>query len=319
MGIEGAKPLAFPAPNSAPPTCHACPLARPGESRYAGLGVFMVSRYLFLGLAVGLAGCAPPKPAVVSGALPRATPGFITRDNPHVPKFATAGWEPFGRADAVGVALGEWRLFGQLVDDDPPDTRPHPTPDQKPERWPGLWQRIGEYWWVGQDPSADEVAWTGTHDAQGNVFDAERDGYYAWSAAFISYVMRVAGAGPDFPYGASHAIYIDAAAGNTTKLLTAHRPREYAPNLGDLICAGRGSGARVHYEDLPTAHVFPAHCDIVVAHTGNLLSVVGGNVDDAVSQKHIPVGADGKLADASGDILDTRYDWLVVLQVNYTR
>ena len=45
-------------------------------------------------------------------------------------------------------------LFGQPVDDDPPGTRPELGED-KPERLPGLWQRVGEYWWLGQD--ADNV------------------------------------------------------------------------------------------------------------------------------------------------------------------
>ena len=35
---------------------------------------------------------------------------------------------------------------------------------------------------------------------------------YAWSAAFIWYVMRLAGAGGSFPYSENHADYINAAA-----------------------------------------------------------------------------------------------------------
>ena len=45
---------------------------------------------------------------------------------------------------------------------------------------------------------APEAAWTGKHDANGIVFPAGEDGNYAWSAAFISYVMRIAGAGARF-------------------------------------------------------------------------------------------------------------------------
>ena len=62
--------------------------------------------------------------------------------------------EPFTRADAVAIALREWRAFGQLVDDDPPDTRPPLPPELKPERMPGQWQRVGEYWWLGQNASS---------------------------------------------------------------------------------------------------------------------------------------------------------------------
>ena len=44
---------------------------------------------------------------------------------------------------------------------------------------------------------------TGKHDQNGAVFPAEQDGNYAWSAAFIDYVMRMAGAGHRFPYSAN--------------------------------------------------------------------------------------------------------------------
>jgi hypothetical protein len=35
--------------------------------------------------------------------------------------------------------------------------------------------------------------------------------------------------------------------------------------------------------------------------------------------KHIPLTPDGRLADSNGSIVDTRYDWFVVLQVAYVR
>ena len=76
----------------------------------------------------------------------------------------------------------------------------------------GLWQRVGLYWWLGLDPSWPQSGWTGIHDQNGQVFSDTRDGYYAWSAAFICYVMRLAGAGGSFPYSENHADYINAAA-----------------------------------------------------------------------------------------------------------
>jgi hypothetical protein len=38
-------------------------------------------------------------------------------------------------------------------------------------------------------------------------------------------------------------------------------------------------------------------------------------VDDAVTLKHVPVTPDGRLAMPDGQVLDTRYRWMVVLQV----
>ena len=76
-------------------------------------------------------------------------------------------YEPLSRTDSVAIALREWRLFGSPVDDEPPGTRPKPLPEEKPERQAGLWQRVGEYWWISQDPSRIEAAWTGKHDDNG--------------------------------------------------------------------------------------------------------------------------------------------------------
>ena len=45
------------------------------------------------------------------------------------------------------------------------------------------------------------------------------------------------------------------------------------------------------------------------------IGVVGGNVDDAVTMKHVPVTPDGRLASPDGAVLDTRYPWMVVLRL----
>ncbi|HEX5328378.1 MAG TPA: DUF2272 domain-containing protein, partial [Acetobacteraceae bacterium] len=45
------------------------------------------------------------------------------------------------------------------------------------------------------------------------------------------------------------------------------------------------------------------------------ITVIGGNVDDAVTMKHVPVTADGKLALPDGHVLDSRYSWMVVLRL----
>jgi hypothetical protein len=257
---------------------------------------------------------APPRPL----GQPPARPWQAASDQ-HVPPFARVPFEPFSRADAVAIALREWRLFGQKVDDNPPDdTRPHPLPEQMPERMPGLWQRVGEYWWEGLDPSQREASWTGMHDEYGTLFDAARDGDFAWSAAFISYVMRIAGAGNRFPYAAAHATYIDAAVLGQSQVLRAHPIDSYAPKPGDLICTGRGTAAGIRFADLP-APSFQSHCDIVVAATASLLTVIGGNVDDAVTEKHVPLSTSATLAGIDGKPVDTRYPWLVVLEVLYDR
>lgn len=251
-----------------------------------------------------LAGCAARPPA-----------------DAHVPPFARLPFEPFQRATAVAIAMREWRLFGSLVVDEAWDEAAPASPDAKPERLPGLWQRVGEYWWLGLDAGRPETAWTGKHDERGVPFPPEEDGKHAWSAAFVSYVMRIAGAGKRFPYSAAHADYIDQAreaslGRQSGRAIRAERPEAYAPLPGDLICYSRGSSRGLRFDDLP-AGFFPAHCDIVVGIEPGLLSVVGGNVQSEVAMKHVPTTLEGRICGPDGLPLDTRYAWFVAIRVLY--
>ena len=270
--------------------------------------------------AACLAACAarPPAPTAPTASFPSVPAAGFGQ----VPPFARLGYAPFSRADAIAIALREWRVFESPVDDDPPGTRPPRGPDEKPERYPGLWERVGEYWWSGEDAGSVTAYWTGKHDANGQVFPAGQDGHYAWSAAFISYIMRIAGAGERFPYSAAHADYINAAktqadAGGGPLIVTAQRVDAYAPVPGDIICMARGHSGALTYDQLPTPSSFPGHCDIVVAAGGGQLTVIGGNVDDAVTEKHVPTTPSGMLADPVTGVVDTRYPWFVVLRVTY--
>lgn len=268
-------------------------------------------------MLIGLAACAQ-KPTTAASGVRASAPVF---PDAHVPDFARKPYEPFARNSVVGIALREWRLFDKLVDDDPPGTRPPPLPEEKPERWAGIWQRVGEYWWLGINAEEPQTAWTGKHDEFGNEFPAGEDWRYAWSAAFISYVMRTAGAGPRFPYAINHSDYINVAKQMALGqiagwAITAERLENYAPRPGDLICLGRGRAGGVTYDSLPAGR-FPGHCDIVVQAQPGMLSVVGGNVDDAVTMKHVPTTPDGKLAAPDGTVIDTRYPWMLVVRVLY--
>ena len=267
-------------------------------------------RLLALLALLALSACATHRPpAARQGA---AAPPEV----PHVPDFASRPYEPFSRAAAVAIAAREWRLFGQPVDDDPPGTRPPPLPEDKPERQQGLWQRVGEYWYLGQDADRPEARWTGLHDQDGNEFPADEDAEYAWSAAFISYVMRSAGAAARFPYSPAHHTYIDLARSGGWAV-SALPPDSYPPVVGDLICMSR-TQRPLRYADLP-AGSYAAHCDIVVGGAPGSISVLGGNVDDAVTMKHVPTTAAGLLARPDGSVVDSRYPWFAVLRVAYDR
>jgi hypothetical protein len=225
----------------------------------------------------------------------------------HVPDFARKPFELFSRSAAVEIALREWRLFGEIVV--PLEASSDAALPDSAERRQGLWQRVGEYWWLGLNADQTGHAYTGLHDAQGRRYPPERDGNYAWSAAFVSYVMRMAGAGSRFPYAAAHAVYVDAAVRGSA-ILRAEDPALYAPQPGDLVCVGRVPARPLRYADLPVRQ-FAGHCDIAIKLEGAGLAVVGGNVQDAVALKYLPLGLDGRL------IAVAERPWLAVLRVQY--
>ncbi len=226
----------------------------------------------------------------------------------HAPPFANAPYQNFSRSAAIAIATDEWHLWGDRVGEPPDYTQ---TESSMGERQQGLWQRIGEYWWEGMNSGAPESRWTGKHDAQGKIFPIAVNGQYAWSAAFISYIMRIAGAGPHFPYAADHATYINyAAQPGGAKILIAENPATYAPQPGDLACFARGHAHALTFADLPTSYNFPAHCSIVVATSAGDIDIIGGNVDDAVVLEHITTNAQGLLT-------NDQENWLVVLRVLY--
>ena len=121
-------------------------------------------------LALGVVGCVPPPetppPAPV---LPPPTAAL----DAHIPPFARWPYQAFSREAAVQIALREWRGFGQQV------VFPNIELPEDEEREEGLWQRVGEYWWLGLDSRWREQNWTGIHDENGVVFPASEDGNFA--------------------------------------------------------------------------------------------------------------------------------------------
>lgn len=126
---------------------------------------------------------------------------------------------------------------------------------------------------------------------------------HPWSAVFISYVARRAGAGTAFCYSRSHQRYIKAArrnrlTGNTGNPFWAYRVTEVAPGIGDLVCASRqGSGAT--YDNIADRQIRPTHCDVVVEVQPRRVRVIGGNVGQSVGEKWLRTLPDGRL-DTSG-------------------
>jgi len=155
-------------------------------------------------------------------------------------------------------------------------------------------------------------------DSQLTGYDCEDP----WSAVFISYVMRMAGAGNRFPYSETHSDYINAARRHGLGLepgiaIAAERIEAYAPQRGDLVCYWRGRQP-ILYDELPAGR-FAGHCDIVVGIRPSELEVIGGNVENAVAMRHIPATSDDHLAGPDGIVLDPDHPYFVVLRVEYLR
>lgn len=122
---------------------------------------------------------------------------------------------------------------------------------------------------------------------------------HPWSAVFISWVMKKAGAGRAFAYSAAHQNYIRAArrnrlTSNTANPFWAFRATEIAPQVGDLVCTARdNSGAT--YDNIADSRSRKTHCDVVTAVRPGELRVVGGNVRQNVDAKVLRTQPDGRL------------------------
>ena len=124
-----------------------------------------------------------------------------------------------------------------------------------------------------------------------------------WSAAFISYIFRLGGAGNTFPYSVGHHTYVSRAVRNnvnnqTRNTLVAYSSKDEAPEVGDLLWRGRKPETKTK-NSLDTSkwglddiikHLkagkgsFPSHCDLVVQvdYDNGVLYSIGGNVSDRV-------------------------------------
>ena len=122
------------------------------------------------------------------------------------------------------------------------------------------------------------------------------DNYYinnAWSAAFISWIMKTAGAGDKFKYSARHSEYIHAAKQhrkNNVKTFQAFRKNEQPVKVGDLICYPRQAG--VTYD---TPGNYYAHCDLITEIKNGTAVTIGGNVSDTVKKSTYNLDTDSKV------------------------
>lgn len=141
-----------------------------------------------------------------------------------------------------------------------------------------------------------------------------------WSAAFISYCMRLAGTGKNFPYSVGHHRYVSEAVknseiGNRQNSLVAYNSSDIAPNIGDLLWRGRKPNqgldtSKWKLQDIKD-HInagrggFPSHCDLViwVDHENDHIFSVGGNVSNRVLRMKSKVNEFGLLKDSRYNVV----------------
>jgi len=116
----------------------------------------------------------------------------------------------------------------------------------------------------------------------------KNDTYYineAWSSAFISYLMKTAGAGDDFKYSQSHSQYIAEAVKNrkenNSKKFKAYKPDEVSVEIGDLVCYPRQGG--ITYD---SSAGYKSHCDLITEINNNVAVGIGGNISNSVTKKN---------------------------------
>ena len=181
------------------------------------------------------------------------------------------------------------------------------------ENDPRMFHRLRAYWrGVPRERPSDDLLDSAV------ALTVARPGSWAeaWSAAFVSYVLR--GSTERYPAmgrfspSENHAGYVAAALADDSHRYTARPPASFVPRVGDLVCSYRNQPPRHAWRpDSAGWRLGTAHCDIVVAaeQTGGAgrIFVVGGNIFQSVT---LSVHA----TDGQGRLVDSRFrNWAIVL------
>tara|TARA_R100001244_G_scaffold132387_2_gene108677 strand:- start:4249 stop:4890 length:642 start_codon:yes stop_codon:yes gene_type:complete len=126
------------------------------------------------------------------------------------------------------------------------------------------------------------------------ILDSSFQSTWAWSAAFISWVVKASG-GDTFPVHQTHAHYIMVTTNNRFNNagdFKAYSTDEAKPELADIVCKRRGSSDAT-YGDVHAGDTL--HCDVVTSIDNNTLTTIGGNIDNKVKRTTLSLSEDGYL------------------------
>lgn len=176
-----------------------------------------------------------------------------------------------------------------------------------------VYQRVGDYWRSIPVPGIDGR--TKQKDSKGGLYNP------AWSAAFISFAARQAGAGAAFHYSQAHCHYVEVfrkAAAAPALAYVAVDPYTVAPKVGDIVCSGREYAKKLTFKQAALAYqadgFYPSHSDIVVQvdAAAGFIVTIGGNVDSSVKEKRLQISDNGRLLDRMDG--PTSLPWLALLR-----
>jgi len=198
-------------------------------------------------------------------------------------------YPPAARERMLRIAAAEWEDWGRQTEEAPG------TLESDSTNFP----RVLAYWSAVPEGAA-AIARNRVRYRTGNR-DLWREP--AWSAAFISFVLRGAGVdGREFPPSAAHGTYLDALIADAARFpatapFIPHDPGARAPRVGDLVCADRSSRPIASWRDRAAdgGRFRPMHCDIVVRVASGAVEAVGGNIRDAVTLSRFATDPAGRL------------------------
>ncbi|WP_245614956.1 DUF2272 domain-containing protein [Muricoccus aerilatus] len=197
------------------------------------------------------------------------------------------------------IVEAEWMEWGRLAAG-PGLPRPPSGAEGAVEAFP----RVLAYWRAVPEEEATSAIARNRARWSAELGGTPREGVWsepAWSAAFVSYVMRAAGVDErEFHASASHAFYLDAILRDAAEFparapFLPHDPTGRAPEPGDLICADRSRRPLASWRDrlAEVGRFRPMHCDIVLRTAPGVAEAVGGNIADAVTLTLYPTDAAG--------------------------
>lgn len=201
----------------------------------------------------------------------------------------------------IEIAKREWQEFG-APEIDFTGYVAQPVYRGVPENDPRVFPNVLAYW------NAVRPGWERYIRKEKSLYQSGAGAWTdeAWSAAFVSYVMRSAGVDrDDFAWNAGHRNYIDAILQRqqtygASAVFQVYDVNQYAPRPGDLVCADRSSplSGRISTVAERMAEIGQSrgmHCDLVVEVQYGRIGAIGGNVSQSVTKSWFPTDANGYL------------------------